>query len=325
MKKLLALAVAAAVAVPMTAMADATVYGKVRQAVEGYDNGQSGADYTRINDWFSRLGVKGSEDLGNGLKAVYKMEFGVPISNGTTISSRNAYVGLAGGFGTVLIGRHDTPLKMSTGGLDVFSATSGHTSNLWVENFTDRRVDGTVAYISPNMGGLTIAAAIVPAETNAADGLMEGYSIAAMYKNSGLYASVAMENLSEEMVGRDDDWTQLRVGFGYKAANWRVGAAWENEEAGETAPAAGDDFDRDKFQIGGAYNFGNNTVKVKYFDAEEGRSHTNNSVEGEHDGFSVGFDHNFSKRTQAYVMYTDSSFEVGDDISIWAVGLNHSF
>lgn len=311
MKKVLALAVAAAIAAPMTAMADATLYGKVRQSLEMIEVESAGvttSDNWRVHDWFSRLGVKGSEDLGNGLKAVYKMEFGVPISKGTTISSRNAYVGVAGGFGTVLVGRHDTPLKMSTGALDVFSATAGHTSNSYMEDFTDRRVDGTVAYVSPNMGGLTVAAAIVPGETVAADGLTDAWSIAAMYSNSGLYASVAAETVTQEMAGTADDLEQMRVGLGYKADGWRVGAAYENEDFGAN--------DITKFQVGGAVNFGNNAFKVKYF-----------SVEDDHDGFAVGLDHNFSKRTQAYVLYIDSSADGADDAdtSIFGVGLNHSF
>ena len=197
-KKLLTLAVAAAMVAPAAVMADATMYGKVRLAVESYDN--AGTDFARIQNYGSRIGVKGSEDLGGGLKAVYKMEFGVDIAgsvdefgSGNSISNRNAYVGLAGDWGTMVLGRHDTPLKMSTGKLDYFGDQAGDNGLSYTEAQTDRRANGTLAYITPNMGGLTIAAAVVPGENSQADGLADAYSVAAMYNNSGIYASVAYE------------------------------------------------------------------------------------------------------------------------------------
>ncbi|MDX1353157.1 MAG: porin, partial [Thiomicrorhabdus sp.] len=109
-KNIIALAVASAIAAPV-AMADApVVYGQINVAIDSVkDEGM------RTTDRDSRLGVKGSEDLGNGLKAIYKMEFGVSIdddANKGTLTNRNQYVGLSGGFGTILMGRHDTPTKM---------------------------------------------------------------------------------------------------------------------------------------------------------------------------------------------------------------------
>jgi len=77
-KKLIALAIAGAVAAPAAMANDVTVYGKVRQGINAVD--MSGMDYVTISDYSSRLGFKGSEDLGNGLKAIWKMEFGVGIS-----------------------------------------------------------------------------------------------------------------------------------------------------------------------------------------------------------------------------------------------------
>ncbi len=363
-KKLLALAVAAAMVAPAAALAEATMYGKVRLAVEGHDH-DYGADNVQINSHSSRIGVKGSEDLGSGLKAVYKLEFGVGISgpnwdkdNGMEfgkddfMSDRNAFVGLAGDFGTLVIGRHDTPLKMSTGKLDYFGDTAADYNAPYLEAYKDRRANGTVAYITPNMGGLTIAAAAVPGENNEADGLADAYSIAAMYNNSGIIFSAAYEAGDTDintLAGTDDamitavmgentvtreaevqvgDLAQTRVGLGYDAGTWRIGAVWENYDlemedysmtvGGEAIPVTAADVDQDTYTVGAGFDFGNNTLKAKYFDVEDTR-----------DGFAVGLDHNLSKRTQAYLLYADSSDEVvgSNDIdhSVWALGMNHKF
>ncbi len=168
-----------------------------------------------IRSHASRLGVKGSEDLGNGLKGIYKIEAQVNFADqanefGTAdalFTGRNTFVGLAGGFGTVLIGRHDTPLKMSTGKLDYFADTSADYNgtrsyqndvyNPWgyshSADFSDRRADATIAYVSPNWAGLTLAGAIIPGENSEANSLADAYSMAAMYENAGIYLAAAYE------------------------------------------------------------------------------------------------------------------------------------
>jgi predicted porin len=121
-KQIIAAAVAAAVAAPAAMAGAPTVYGQINMSLEQVtqkDAAGSTVDQdsgTAITSNNSRLGVKGSQDLGNGLKAIYKMEFAVSTDvtkNGGLLKGRNAYVGLAGGFGAVLLGRHDTPFKMA--------------------------------------------------------------------------------------------------------------------------------------------------------------------------------------------------------------------
>ncbi len=160
----------------------------------------------------NRIGVKGSEDLGNGLKAIYQIELGLNfdtnnnvVSNSDTISYRNTFVGLAGNWGTVLMGRHDSPMKVSTGKLDLFSDTMADYNG--TVGFQDLRFDQTVAYVSPNWSGFQLMGAIVPGGGATAgagqnwndDGIAEGYSLAAIYSNGPFYASAAYEVVSEEM------------------------------------------------------------------------------------------------------------------------------
>jgi predicted porin len=197
----------------------------------------------------NRVGVKGSEDLGNGLKAIYQVEFGVNLSDtnnnvasgSDAFTYRNTFVGLAGDWGTFLVGRHDTPLKISTGKLDLFSDTMADYNG--TVGFDDNRTDNTVAYISPSFSGFSLAAAVIaPGGTEFggqninADSLAEAYSIAAIFNNGPFYASAAYESISSEMymdsatsrAGRqvcfEDDLPLLNCDYvGNDYSKWRLG------------------------------------------------------------------------------------------------------
>src|SRR5205085_12629766 len=101
-----------------------TLYGRVYvtlESVEAKANGTSAAvaRRTRVEDQSSLLGVRGTEDLGGGLKAFFQLETAFrPDQNTTTFAARNSGVGLQGGFGSILLGRWDTPYKATTIGVD---------------------------------------------------------------------------------------------------------------------------------------------------------------------------------------------------------------
>ena len=339
MKKVLSLAIAAALVAPVAAMADATIYGKVRQSVDLVDNEITGDDEWQINNRTSRLGVKGSEDLGNGLTGVYKIEYGVNISTNPggqefsgsgALGARNAFVGLAGSFGTVVLGRHDTPLKISTGSLDYFGDTAIDNNLNYTEDLLDLRADGTIAYISPAMAGVTLALALVPGENTTAvegeeaDGLTDAYSFAAMYSNFGIFASLAYEVATPEttvhpVVGGDgDDHENLRLGLGYDGGMFKVGFIYDDIENGVD--------DSQSIMLNGAVKAGPGMVKAKYFKVDSDDSTGNLFRSASHDGFGVGYDYNLSKRTQVAAYYTASEFDDdGPEVNVFSVQVNHNF
>jgi len=154
-RNLLALAVGAAIAMPGVALADAaTIYGRMDLSLDrvSIDNDQSGDVHDSGSNWSvasnaSRFGVKGDADLGDGFTALYKIEWQVSADTGNhssnktafdelneeieysddsgDLKARNRYVGLSGGFGTVLLGLMDTPLKKAQGKVDLFNDWSG--------------------------------------------------------------------------------------------------------------------------------------------------------------------------------------------------------
>ena len=126
-KRFLAIAIASTLIAPLTAQAAATVYGKAHVTYGTVDTGSTGTtDNWQLKSESSRFGIKGSEDLGNGLSATYKYEISLDIMSSTiNLGARNRYVGLKGDFGEVRVGHHDTPLKMSQGKFDQFQDTAG--------------------------------------------------------------------------------------------------------------------------------------------------------------------------------------------------------
>jgi predicted porin len=262
-KKILSLAIAAAMVAPAAAMAEATLYGKLNMSIDYADmdnaistvfvdpdgniappgtvyldaNGNpltgGGQDFKgwgisgnafknfqrndfvqpRMQGRANRIGVKGSEDLGNGLKAIYQVELGLNLSaadnnipsGNNGISYRNSFVGLAGNWGTFLVGRHDTPLKISTGKLDLFSDTMADYNG--TVGFNDLRVDNAIAYISPSFSGFSFMGAMVAGGGATAgsglnineDSLAGAWSLAGIYNNGPFYASVAYESLDKDM------------------------------------------------------------------------------------------------------------------------------
>jgi len=363
-KKLLTLAVAAAMAAPAAAMADATLYGKIHLSIDYMDveenasygtPGKAGFNGWDVQSRASRLGVKGSEDLGNGLDAIYQIEMQIPISDDADsitdndrgrIKMRNSFVGLKGNWGSFLVGRHDTPMKSSTGKLELFGDTMAD-YNATV-GFIDLRADNSIAYISPSFSGFQFAGAMIPTggatvegvENLDADGIAEGYSLAGIYSNGPFYASLAYEAFDSDQwqpTGADfaEDYSQWRIGLGLLDWNgFTVTGIWESQ-----SDLAGiDDLDRDLWQIQAGYAFGNNMVKAMYgsadidgidFDEDIGDI-VDEAFDGDVTSWAIGFDHNFSKRTSAYLLYTELSDDSIDDLkdtdwSGFSLGMIHKF
>ncbi|MDO8350358.1 MAG: porin [Gallionella sp.] len=224
-KKIIALAIATAFAAP-AAFADTsnvTVYGVANVS---YDMTKTGAvaaansfSSNKVSSNTSRLGLKGSEDMGDGLSAIWQIESLVNIDNsnaaGNTIGSRNTFAGLSSKTaGTVLLGRHDTPYNLSNRKYDLFAdgmadnrsimgggrssvqgAAAAAVVNTVGASFNGRQPD-VIAYISPAMSGLTAAIAYVAGaetQTTAAQTKGSAWSLAALYGNGPISANFGYE------------------------------------------------------------------------------------------------------------------------------------
>ncbi|MGZ5038000.1 MAG: porin [Usitatibacter sp.] len=175
------MAAAGAAAAAMAQAEDAvTLYGRVYATFESVEaKGQLGSPgaagaclapscaapvvrRNRVADQASNLGVRGTEDLGRGIKAFFQLETQFkPDQNDTTFANRNSGVGLVGGFGQVLMGRWDTPFKDRNGEVDPFGdlTIGAFTTALQGSGVAgasgqfDRRDQNVVQYWTPNVLG----------------------------------------------------------------------------------------------------------------------------------------------------------------------------
>jgi len=186
MKKTYVLAAAiAALAGAAHAQSSVTVYGLIDAAIEHYDNANaSGAGVTRMPGltggmFPSRLGFRGSEDLGNGLSAIFTLENGFQpdtgnVNQGGRLFGRQAWVGLSGKWGALTIGRTYNMLYISTfdvdpfgpsvygiGTLDSFIPNGRHDNSISYKGTFDRITVGATYSL-----GRDVSAAGGPSATN---------------------------------------------------------------------------------------------------------------------------------------------------------------
>ncbi len=185
-KKLLAVAVTGALATVPAAQADTSnvnLYGKFYPAYVNYSGGQAadgkvatstlksnGAgvkDKNAIDSFNTYVGIRANLDIGGGMKAIMQVEQSVELDTGVgTWASRNSAAGLEGGFGTVLLGRWDTPFKELHFQSAMFGVSSGSpvsNSNLLSRTpYSDgssrasfhRRQNNSIQYWSPDFNGI---------------------------------------------------------------------------------------------------------------------------------------------------------------------------
>jgi predicted porin len=333
------------------------------------DGSGNSTGLTSMSSNSSRLGIKGDEDLGGGLKAVYQMEFGVAMDgntdgganangngtvSGTTarnnnfMSLRNTFVGLSGGFGTVLAGRHDSLIKMTGRKYDLFGDQIGNNRNILggsaaaASTLVDGRHNNVLAYVSPSFSGVSFGVAYVPssaatgAETfdNAAT---KQAALTAMVDYTAGAFSVTGGYINIDNADTVNAFTAYRLGAGYTFGAAKVVGLYQNAGLSGAGNSK-----QDTYGIGGSYKVGAaGTIKAQYYTAADVNG-------GKVDGTltTVGYDHALSKNTTAYAVYaaahnnTSAAYTTdmtnsgsgsnvaaiaGKDNSAFSVGIIHNF
>lgn len=346
-KKIIALAVAGLASTAAFAQSNVTIYGQMAAGVEFTNANNGGTNTYRVQDHTSRIGFKGAEDLGNGLKAVWQVESGFSTDTvGTANSSnatgnaatssgsssqfgnRNTFVGLNGNFGTVVLGRHDTPYKLSTQKFNLFAGTTAEYNAILGSvsggasgnNRFDLRANNAIAYISPNFSGFSfIAAHVTPETKEAVAGLKaQAWSFAGMYDNGPIFASLAFENhkdLAQGVnsaaaapfvpvglgVGNKDQAWKASFGYTYAPASF-VGVLYESMKASYNAAAGGGDDKNKNWGLFAQHALGNVVLKGSYL--KGGDTKGANAADDGAKMYTLGADYNLSKRTAVYGYYT---------------------
>lgn len=295
-----------------TAMADVDVYGRISLALQNAD--EAGVSQVELRNNNSRFGVKGSEDLGEGLKAIYQFEWQVDVTdNGNSsdnhIKARNQFAGLQGGFGTLKVGRHDTALKLTQGDFDLFNDLEG---DIGIVLNGENRVSNFIGYTTPSFGGLSATVNLIPGEDAAAgeDGVADATSFSIDYANDNWYASIGRDS---DIEGAGIDTT--RVVGGYKLGDARFNLLYQRTETPiDEADGYGASF---------AYAVDRHVFKAQYLTSDihevgVGVSHENVA--------SLGYEYKLAKSTKLFGYYTTADIAASNESSDYlGIGMEHRF
>lgn len=286
--------------------ADVDIYGKANLSVQSSDEGEG--SFTEVKSNASRIGLKGTHELGDGLTVIYKAEFQVDLdgdsAKGDSITDRNQYVGLAGSFGEVLLGKNDTMLKQSQGKVDLFSDLNGDIKNLWKG---ENRMADTISYKSPKFNDFRVGVTYIAEDSVDAE---DGVSVAVFYgdkklKKSKVFASVAVDS---EVKGYDI----TRATVQGKVGDVVLGAMVQTQEKIDGSA------EMDGYMVSAKYKMDKVTFKGQYqaanFDGGDDKS-----------GITVGADYSLAKSTKVYTFYTSFDMDSGEDQDYLAVGIEYKF
>ncbi len=317
MKKIALVAALAAVAAPAFAQSSVTLWGRLNTTVESQKIGSADRK-TVVQNNNSRLGLRGTEYLGGGLKAGFNLEHGLEsdtgaASGGTQFWNRQANVELSGSFGTVRLGSWFPDSYFST-----VDRTSNHnhdtgtSSDALFSSFAFGARTNKVGYFSPTVGGFNFIGSVRAGEGTGP----RAYDLSVNYEMSGLH--VAGTYSQADQFGA----TAKRKAYGLEAdygmGPFLVTGYYQREEV--------DGFkSRDIGRVSAMYVVGQSEFHVNVGGTKAGGDAEFRT--GGAKQYTVGYNYNLSKRTKVYGFYTKTDYNgVGvADFSSLAAGIRHNF
>lgn len=316
-KRFLVAAVAATLVSPLAAQADATVYGNVHLSIDSpsFDDPTEN-DNLDMNSNTSAIGVKGKEDLGGGMTAIFKLEFQVDPSernnakggNGA-LTDRDQWVGLKGAMGSVKFGTMSNNYKQMGGKIDPMYRTQlegrgfmGTQSGLHSgagEN--GGRSTNTLQYSSPKMGGMNV---VFNYTISGSDD--ETMGIGVHYKTKQVIAYVDYLDVQGVPTAGESE-AAFKVGGSYKMNAMTFGLQYESIE-----DVVGSDI------IFASFNYqlnDNDNVAVTLGDVDL----------ADDMGYAVMYNHKMSKRTNVYAGYGDDASNDNASQEQLTFGVKHKF
>jgi predicted porin len=271
----------------------------------------------------SRLGFKGSEDLGGGLSAIFTFEQAIDLTTGSTRSDpptltttgvsrtfdRQANVGFTGGFGTVKLGRNWNPMD------DIFAAAnSGFDSVLaankvWLNSYNGA-ADAQLYYATPDFAGLT-AAVSTQLKGNAAGGKLSSFNVA--YATGPIAVALGYE---KDEANGDQKGTMLNGSYDLGMA--KLLASYYTTD--NTDGVAGAEVN--SFQLGADVPLSSALVLSVGYASSKPKGGESDS------GFGVAASYSLSKRTSIYGGVRAESRKTANGVAdgdFYAVGVRHAF
>lgn len=304
-----------ALATAASAQSSVTVYGRLNVSLENQKSGSNSAVWAEQNN-SSRIGFKGVEDLGDGLKAGFQLESGLAPDSGTASSAfwgRQSEVNLGGSFGTIRLGNFFS---------EAYYATADWVSNHNHDTGTSSdalyaylgRNGNKIAYRLPELApGLRLEGAV--SLTEGAANQDRNYDFAANYEVGGLQLGLGFEKADIATVDR----SQVALRVFYTAGAFGAGGYVQRDK---NAFGAGN---RTNVRLSGMYTMGATEFHLNVGSAGK----TGDIADSDARQFTVAVNYNLSKRTKVYAFYTKvddgAAGLYGGDFRSVAVGLRHNF
>jgi predicted porin len=341
MKRSLAfIALAAIGTTSAVAQSNVTLYGRINTTVESQKDVNAQGRVSVVQNNSSRWGLKGSEDLGGGLKANFLLESGFGSDTGAGVGgfNRESWVGLSGGFGAFKMGN-------LTGATALYYATSdyigmhNHETGTSSDAFYIGAGTGknALSYKTPSMGGAAVELQYGLKETKDKSkkdtvALVGTYEVGSLYLGGGF--STGPSNFGG---ASSEKGTEIGLAALYTVGPVTVGTTFIRNElkdptaGGFTVPGK---TKRDSFRVSGMYVLGNSELHLNVGLAGKIKVPGATIEKSDALQYTVGYNYNLSKRTKVYAFYSAVSnkenaayntYEGGKDPSFLAVGLRHNF
>ncbi len=335
-KKLIALAVAGMAAAPVFAQSQVTIYGLVDMGVSyrGDHLVRGVGSKTAVDSGVgsgSRLGFRGVEDLGGGLKAGFVLEQGLFADRGIHAQGgrsygRQSYLSLNGGFGSIQLGRVYTVQNVLMATFDPFEdGFVARASNIY-EQSAFGRIDNTIMYTTPSLGGFTVTGAysmhaganpVNRTNQEAADNYGDArlWLLSPRYTNGPLdvmanYHRVKLHGVAGAKANKvwdlaaayDFGVVRLSAMYGQNKDGAAVNRLLDAADPG----GAGYSWDKARFwMVGATVPVGAAGKLLASYTRAKVDLDSNNTDKASQ--WALGYTHNLSKRTDVYAVYADIS------------------
>jgi predicted porin len=294
-----ALLAAGVLLVSSGASADVKIWGQAHLSLDNVDVGPE--TRTALASNTSILGVRGSEDLGDGMNAIWQVAQVVNMdgTGESTFATFNSFAGITGPWGRAIAGIHDTPFKMFNDRLNPFAATLGDNRTFMGTGDRGQPQPGThynvrsrniLMYTSPNMNGFQ--GMIAYSTDYRGQGTDEDiWSASVQYANETYQVGLAYEDHDSI-----DGSTGLRLGGRVSLGQFQIGGVFEQIDGD---PVTSPHLDRNAWSLWGAYKVGPATLRALYgtVDSYSGSSDTGADL------WTAGVWYSLSKRTDIYALY----------------------
>lgn len=288
-RTLIVSAIAALAAGSALAQSSVTVYGRLNVTVENQKNIDSTSDKTLLVNNASRLGFKGTEDLGGGLKANFLLEHRFNVDTGTATGdfwAGDSWVGLSGGFGEVRLGRLTSAAYFATADYVSMHNHDTGTSEDKLYTYLGQNKN-TIAYITPSFSGFT-------AEVQYSLGEGAGKERNRVLNLAGNYDAGPLHlGLGYEQIDDSTDDNQLGLRALYEFGAFTVGGYYQRSDIQGLGT-------RNAYRLSGMYTMG-----ASEFHLNVGQADSWSDVSGtKATQWTLGYNYNLSKRTKVYAFYS---------------------